>query len=200
MVVKRYGLTPNNQELTTNNLMPSILAISRSEKHGFSKQPQTYLRLIAGEGIEGDAHRGTTTQHLYLKRRDPTLPNLCQVHLIASELLEELAVKGFALQPGELGENVLTSGLELLTLPRGTLLHLGPEAIVEVTGLRTPCSQIDGHRAGLQQHLWGERDATGKRTRLAGIMSVVRSGGLVHPYDTIQAVLPPEPHEPLDPV
>jgi MOSC domain-containing protein YiiM len=180
--------------------LSTILAISRSETHGFSKQPQPYLRLIAGEGIEGDAHRGTTTQHLYLKRADPTLLNLCQVHLIAAELLDELATKGFALEPGELGENVLTFGIDLLTLPRGTLLHLGAEAIVEVTGLRTPCSQIDGHREGLQQHLWGERDVTGKRDRRAGIMSIVRTGGLIHPNDTIRVVLPTEPHQPLGPV
>jgi MOSC domain-containing protein YiiM len=180
--------------------MPTIFAISRAAQHGFSKQPQPSLRLIAGEGIEGDAHRGVTTQHLYLKRKDPTLPNLCQVHLIASELLEELAVKGFALEPGELGENILTSGIELLALPRGTLLHLGQEAIVEVTGLRTPCSQIDGHRKGLQEHLWGERDATGKRPRRAGIMSIVLSGGVIHPNDAIRVTLPPGPHQPLGPV
>jgi MOSC domain-containing protein YiiM len=180
--------------------VPTILAISCAEEHGFSKQPKPHLRLIAGEGIEGDAHRGITTQHLYLKRKDPTLPNLCQVHLIASELLEELVSKGYALEPGELGENILTSGIELLTLPRGTLLHLGIEAIVEVTGLRTPCSQIDGHRSGLQQHLWGERDATGKRTRRAGIMCIVLTGGIIHPNDSIRVVLPPEPHLPLGPV
>jgi MOSC domain-containing protein YiiM len=180
--------------------MPSIVATSRAEKHGFSKSPQEQLRLIAGEGVEGDAHRGTTTQHLYLKRKDPTLPNLCQVHLIGRELLEELAAKGFALNPGELGENILTSGIELLTLPRGTLLYLGSEAIVEVTGLRTPCSQIDGHRVGLQHHLWGERDAKGKRARRAGIMSIVRTGGLIHPSDTIRVELPSQPHQPLGPV
>jgi MOSC domain-containing protein YiiM len=180
--------------------MPTISAVSLALKHGFSKTPQPYLRLIAGEGVEGDAHRGVTTQHLYLKRKDPTQPNLCQVHLIASELLTELAEKGYALQPGELGENVLTTGLDLLTLPRGTLLHLGEEAIVEVTGLRTPCSQIDGHRSGLQQHLWGERDAGGKRTRRAGIMSIVLTGGTIHSNDTIRITLPPEPHVALGPV
>jgi MOSC domain-containing protein YiiM len=180
--------------------MPNIVAVSRAEKHGFSKTPQTHLRLIAGEGVEGDAHRGTTTQHLYLKRKDPTLPNLCQVHLIASELLEELAGKGLSVEPGELGENLLTFGLDLLSLPRGTRLHLGEETVVEVTGLRTPCSQIDGHSAGLQQHLWGERDAQGKRARRAGIMSVVVTGGLVRPDDEIRVELPPEPHQPLGPV
>jgi hypothetical protein len=138
--------------------MPKIIATSRKETHGFSKQPQTSLRLIAGEGVEGDAHRGSTTQHLYLKRKDAAQPNLAQV------------------------------------------LHIGPEAVLEVTGLRTPCSQIEDHRAGLQEQLWGERDATGKRARRAGIMSIVRTGGLVHPEDAIRIELPPEPHRPLGPV
>jgi MOSC domain-containing protein YiiM len=180
--------------------MPKIIATSRKETHGFSKQPQTSLRLIAGEGVEGDAHRGSTTQHLYLKRKDAAQPNLAQVHLFASEMLAELATRGFVVQPGEMGENLLTSGIDLLQLPEQTLLHIGPEAVLEVTGLRTPCSQIEDHRAGLQEQLWGERDATGKRARRAGIMSIVRTGGLVHPEDAIRIELPPEPHRPLGPV
>jgi MOSC domain-containing protein YiiM len=185
-------------------MQPTIVALSRNSRHGFSKQPQPSLRLIAGEGVEGDAHRGTTTQHLYLKRKDPTQPNLAQVHLFAAEMLDELAAKGFPLQPGDIGENLLTRHLDLLTLPRSTRLHIGPNAetaaILEVTGLRTPCSQIDKHATGLQQLLWGDRDATGQRTRRAGIMSIVLTGGLIHPNDPIRIELPTEPHEPLGPV
>ena len=177
-----------------------VASVSLNPQHGFSKSPQTSIRLLAGEGIEGDAHRGRTTQHLYLKRKDPTLPNLCQVHLIAAELLAELAAKGYQLNPGDLGENILATGLDLLTLPTGTLLHLGSEAIVEVTGLRTPCSQIDAFRSGLQEHLWGPRDANNQKTRRAGIMSIVHTGGLVHANDPIRITLPPEPHIPLGPV
>jgi MOSC domain-containing protein YiiM len=180
--------------------MAHIVALSRSPRHGFSKQPQSQLCLIAGEGIEGDAHRGITTQHLYLKRKDPTLPNLCQVHLFASEMLDELAAKGFALEPGAFGENILTRDLDLLSLPRDTRLHLGKEVVLQVTGLRTPCSQIDKFRAGLQQHTWGERDASGQRPRRAGIMSIVLVSGTVQPNDTIAIELPPEPHTPLGPV
>jgi MOSC domain-containing protein YiiM len=177
-----------------------IVATSRSSTHGFSKQPQPSLRFIAGEGIEGDAHRGATTQHLYLKRKNPAQPNLAQVHLFASEMLAELAALGFTLQPGEIGENILTRGIDLLAVPRGTKLHLGPEAVVEVTGLRTPCSQIDQHRHGLQQHLWGPRDASGQKTRRCGIMAIVLTGGVVRPDDAIRITLPPQPHEPLGPV
>jgi MOSC domain-containing protein YiiM len=181
-------------------VFPTIVSLSRSSHHGFSKQPQPSLRLIAGEGIEGDAHRGTTTQHLYLKRKDPTQPNLAQVHLFAAEMLDELATKGYSLQPGDIGENILTRNIDLLVLPRATRLHVGSEVILEVTGLRTPCSQIDKHSNGLQQHLWGGRDATGRRTRRAGIMSIVLTGGLIYPNDPIRVELPPEPHEPLGPV
>ena len=177
-----------------------IASVSLNPQHGFSKSPQTCITLIAGEGVEGDAHRGRTTQHLYLKRKDASLPNLCQVHLIASELLEELAAKGFALNAGDLGENVLTTRLDLLSLPAGTLLHLGSEAVVEVTGLRTPCSQIDAFCAGLQEQMWGPRDAANQKTRRAGVMSVVRTGGVVRVEDPVRVVLPPEPHMPLGPV
>ena len=180
--------------------MPIIQAVSRNPEHSFSKTPQASLRLIEGEGIEGDAHRGRTVQHLYLKRKDATQPNLCQVHLLASEMLTELEAKGFELQPGALGENILTQGIDLLTLPLGTRMHLGVEAVVEVTGLRTPCSQIDDYRSGLQEQMWGPRDTKGKMTRRAGVMSVVITGGIVSPKDAIRIELPVEPHMPLGPV
>ncbi len=181
-------------------LVGRLVAVSRRPDHGFAKQPQRSLTLVAGEGIEGDAHRGTTVQHLYRKRRDPSQPNLCQVHLFASEMLAELAGHGYPLGPGEIGENLLTEGLDLLSLPRGTLLHLGLAAVLEVTGLRTPCSQIDGYRAGLQKHLWGPRGTDGKRTRRAGVMSIVVIGGTVCEGDLVRVELPPEPHRPLGPV
>jgi len=177
-----------------------VEAVSRSTAHGFSKTPQPSIRLVPGEGVEGDAHRGVTVQHLYLKRRDPTQPNLCQVHLFAAEMLDELATKGFHIEPGNLGENILTRNLDVLSLPLGTRLHLGATAVVEVTGLRTPCSKIDDFRAGLQQHLWGERDGEGQKVRRAGIMSIVLIAGEVRPGDVIQMELPPQPHHPLGPV
>jgi MOSC domain-containing protein YiiM len=179
---------------------PCIEAVSLSPRHGFSKSPQRAIRLIAGEGVEGDAHRGVTTQHLYRMHQNPTQPNLCQVHLFSRELLEEFAARGHIVAPGAMGENVLTTGLDLLALPLGTVLHLGPEAVVEVTGLRTPCSKIDRLQPGLQQHCWGPRQRGGKRARRAGIMSIVRRGGLVGPGDTLMVVFPPEPWQPLPPV
>ncbi|MES2394044.1 MAG: MOSC domain-containing protein [Acidobacteriota bacterium] len=180
--------------------MPRVLHVSRQQAHIFSKTPQTSIRVIAGEGVEGDAHCGVTTQHLYLQRKDPTLPNLCQVHLLASEKLAALAVKGYLVHPGDLGENILTQNLDLLSLPTGTLLHIGADAVLEVTGLRTPCIQIDKFRAGLQQHMWLGHSSPGQHSQDAGIMSIVRTTGLIHPGDYIRVELPPKPHKPLQPV
>jgi MOSC domain-containing protein YiiM len=177
-----------------------VHSVSLSPAHGFSKQPQTSITLIAGEGVDGDAHRGETTQHLYLKRKDPTQPNLAQVHLLSTELLANLATRGFIVQPGELGENILTTGLDMHALPTHTLLHLGDDVILEVTGLRTPCFQIDRYQPGLQNEMWGARDATNKKPRRGGIMAIVRSGGVLRPHDTIRITLPPPPHIPLAPV
>lgn len=178
----------------------TVVAVSRSPQHGFSKQIQPVIRLIAGEGVEGDAHRGVTVKHRYLVRRDPTQPNLSQVHLFAEEMLDELKAAGFAVGAGEIGENVLTRGLDLLALPQRTLLRLGAQATLQLTGLRTPCSQIDGYREGLQTHLWGERDAEGKRSRRAGVMAIVLTGGEVRPGDAIGVELPVGEHRALEPV
>ncbi len=177
-----------------------VVAVSRAPEHGFAKRAQPWIRLVTGEGVEGDAHRGTRVQHLYHVRRDPTQPNLCQVHLFGVETLEELAAAGFALGPGEMGENILTRGVDLLRLPLGTRVRLGVEAVVEITGLRTPCSKIDGYRAGLQRLLWGPRGADGRRERRAGVMAVVAKGGKVMPGDPVSIDLPAEPHVPLGPV
>jgi MOSC domain-containing protein YiiM len=185
--------------------MPTVIATSSSSTHGFSKQPQPSLTLIANEGVQGDAHSGRTVQHLYLKRKNPTAPNLCQVHLFAAEMLDELAAKGFPLSPGDLGENLLTRSIDLIHLPLGTHLTIGPDPltapILEVTGLRTPCTQIDNFRPGLQQLLYGPPNpGTTKNSLRAGVMTIVLRSGTIHPNDPIHITLPPEPHQPLGPV
>lgn len=156
----------------------------RSAEHAFSKTSTEAIRLLAGLGVEGDAHAGVTVKHRSRVAVDPTQPNLRQVHLLHGELLEELGV-----EPGQLGENVTTHGLDLLALSTGTRLHLGPEAIVEVTGLRNPCFQIDAYRQGLLKQVVGNVD--GEVVRRAGIMSVVVTGGTVSPGDAIVVVAPP---------
>jgi len=174
-----------------------VVAVSRDGEHRFSKQNGPVIRLIAGQGVEGDAHCGETVKHRSRVAVDPTQPNLRQVHLIHAELHEELEAAGFTVTPGAMGENVTTRGIDLLGLPVGTLLRLGEEAIVEVTGLRNPCAQIDRFQQGLLKAVLG-RDADGNVVRKAGIMSVVQRGGLVRPGDAIRVELPPEPHRPLD--
>ncbi|RAY11449.1 MOSC domain-containing protein [Actinomadura craniellae] len=157
------------------------------------------IRLLAGLGVEGDAHLGATVKHRSRVARDPSQPNLRQVHLIHAELFEELRGAGFEVAPGQLGENVTTSGVDLLALPTGTLLHLGGTAVVEVTGLRNPCTQLDGFQQGLMSAVL-DRDEDGAVVRKSGVMAVVRTGGEVHPGDPVTAELPPEPHTPLRPV
>jgi MOSC domain-containing protein YiiM len=174
-----------------------VHAVSRSGDHRFSKQAETEITLLAGLGVEGDAHLGVTVQHLSRVRVDPTQPNLRQVHLIHAELFDELADKGFAVSPAELGENVTTRGVDLLALPRGALLRLGQRAVVEVTGLRNPCAQIERHRPGLLAAVLG-RTAEGELVRKAGVMAVVVAGGTVRPGDAIGIDLPPPPHERLE--
>lgn len=177
----------------------TVLAVCRSPGYTFSKLPQPAIRLVAGLGVEGDVHAGVTVRHRSRVRRDPTVPNLRQVHLIHGELLDELSVKGFTLQAGDIGENVLTRGLDLLALPRGTQLALGREALIEVTGLRNPCHQLDDFQSGLTAATLG-RDAAGGLARKAGVMAIVLVGGEVRPGDAIAVTLPDGPHHRLEPV
>lgn len=175
----------------------TITTVSQRKGHHFSKSNQFSIRLLAGLGVEGDAHAGVTVKHRSRVMVDPTQPNLRQVHLIHTELFEELAAKGFKVAPGDLGENVTTRGVDLLSLPVGTKLHLGDSAIVEVTGLRNPCVQIDRFQPGLMKATL-DRDADGNLIRKAGIMSIVLAGGEIRAGDTIRVELPPLPHIKMD--
>ena len=175
----------------------SVVAVSSSPEHTFSKPNVPSITLIAGVGVEGDAHAGELIKHRYLVRKDPTQPNLNQVHLIHQELFTFLAEKGHRVTAGQLGENITTQGLDLLSLPTGTVLHIGTEASVELTGLRNPCAQIDEFRDGLMR-LLRYRDGDGDDVRICGVMAVARTGGVVRPGDSITVDPPPEPHQPLE--
>jgi MOSC domain-containing protein YiiM len=171
-----------------------VTAVSVSPGHTMRKPNADAIRLLQGLGVEGDAHLGTTVKHRSHVRRDPTKPNLRQVHLIHSELHAELAAEGFTgLLPGQMGENVTTAGVDLLGLPVGTKLHLGDEAVVEITGLRNPCAQLDGIQPGLMKATL-DRDADGELVMKSGIMGIVLTGGAVRPGDPIGVELPPAPH------
>ena len=176
-----------------------VVAVSRSGRHSFSKPNAASIRLIAGVGVEGDAHAGATVKHRSRVRADPSQPNLRQVHLIAAELLDELRADGFGVAPGAIGENITTRGIDLLALPAGARLTLGAEAVVEITGLRNPCAQLDKLQPGLMAATL-DRDADGGLIRKAGVMGIVLVGGEVRPGDPIAVELPPEPRRKLEPV
>lgn len=173
-----------------------VQAVHRSPLHDLRKDSQPSIRLLCGLGVEGDAHCGATVQHVYAARKTPALPNLRQVHLIHAELHAELAQQGLDIAAGAMGENITTRGLDLLGLPRGARLHLGSEAVVEVTGLRDPCSLLNRLHPNLMAATLG-RDAQGRVLRKAGVMAIVVQGGEVGPGDAIVVELPAGPHEAL---
>ena len=175
-----------------------VVAVARDDEHRFSKRVVDHVDLVEGLGVDGDAHAGRTVQHRSRVARDPSQPNLRQVHLVGQELLDELAAVGYVLTPGALGENVLTHGVDLLGLGRGTALHLGERAVVEVTGLRNPCRQIEAFRTGLLSRVLHDDD--GAVIRRAGVMSVVVRGGAVRAGDAVDVEPPRGPHLPLTPV
>jgi MOSC domain-containing protein YiiM len=181
------------------NLTGTVEAVHRSPSHTMRKDGQLSIRLLQGLGVEGDAHAGTTVKHRSRVRQDPTQPNLRQVHLIQAELHEELRARGFEVASGAMGENVTTRGIDLLALPCGAKLHFGSEAVVEVTGLRNPCRQLDGVCDGLMAATL-DKDAEGNLIRKAGIMGIVLSGGDIRAGDAIVVELPPVPHTALQPV
>lgn len=178
---------------------PLVKAVSISSLHSFSKENQTSIQFIKGLGVEGDAHLGKTVKHRSRVAKDPTQPNLRQVHLIHFELLQELATKGFHVLPGQMGENLTTIGLDLLSLPRNTQLKIGGEVIVQITGLRNPCRQLDNFQQGLMKAVL-DRNEEGQLIRKAGVMGIVLAGGTVRPGDPIQLFYPSQPYQSLTPV
>lgn len=179
------------------NKTGQVYSVSAHPNHQFSKTILEKIELVAGFGVKGDTHAGITVKHRSRVKKDPHQPNLRQVHFIHLELLEEVRQFGFNLQPADLGENITTWGLDLLSLPRCTHLHIGDQAVVEVTGLRNPCAQIDQFASGLLKHMI-DINQNGQPVYKAGIMGVVLQGGQVAPQDSIRVELPSEPHQTLE--
>jgi MOSC domain-containing protein YiiM len=175
------------------------VGVAASPEHGVGKAPREAIRLLVGLGVEGDAHLGATVQHRSRAARDPRQPNLRQVHLVHAELHDELRERGFAVTAGAMGENVTTRGVDLLALPTGTRLRLGPDAVVELTGLRNPCRQLDGLQRGLMAATL-DRAPDGTLVRKAGVMAVVVAEGEVRPGDAVEVALPAAPQRALEPV
>jgi MOSC domain-containing protein YiiM len=178
-------------------MVPTVLSVAASSRHTFSKSVQSRIRLLAGRGVEGDAHCGETVKHRSRVAVDPTQPNLRQVHLVEHEVLAALGARGFGVTPGSMGENVVTEGIDLLTLPRDTELALGVDAVVRLTGLRNPCVQLDAFQPGLMDAVL-DRDEAGQLVRKSGVMAVVICSGVVTPGDAIVVRLPAGVHVRLD--
>jgi MOSC domain-containing protein YiiM len=201
---ERAGLAPlarvsNKSGYNSRVQQGTVIAVSCSPRHTMRKLNQLVIRLVAGHGVEGDAHSGVTIKHRSRLARTPHAPNLRQVHLIHAELHDELLAQRLPIAPGDMGENVTTRGIDLLSLPAGTRLRLGDVAIVEVTGLRNPCKQLDDIHPGLMAATLA-RSRTGQLIRKAGVMSIVLAGGEVRPGDPIHVELPAPPHRTLEPV
>ena len=176
-----------------------VVAVHASAGHSFSKASQASITLLAELGVQGDAHAGVTVKHRSRVAKDRTRPNLRQVHLLHTELLDDLRAQGFSVAPGAMGENITTRGIDLLALPQGTELHVGAHAVLRITGLRNPCAQIDAFQPGLMAAVLG-RAADGSLVRKAGVMAVVLSGGMVAPRDVLTVVWPATPWQALAPV
>jgi len=175
----------------------SVKTVSSHATHKFSKALQPKIQILAGLGVEGDAHLGITVKHRSRVAVDPTQPNLRQVHLIPYELFDELHHKGFKVAPGDLGENITTIGIDLMSLPRGAILKIGAEATVEVMGFRNPCAQIDNFQSGLLSQMI-DRDREGNLIRKAGIMCIAKISGSVQSGDIVKIELPPPPYQKLE--
>ncbi len=178
----------------------AVLAVSKSEKHTFIKYTCAQINLLKGLGVEGDAHMGKKVKHVYLVRKNPNQPNLRQVHLMHSELFDELEAAGFKrILPGEMGENITTIGLDLLNLPKNTILAIGKDVKIQITGLRDPCNQLNDIQEGLLKALI-YKDKEGNLIRKTGIMGIVLEGGIVQNQDKIAVQLPEKPFVALEPV
>jgi len=174
----------------------TVIAVASDSGHNFSKPVKPVINLIAGFGVEGDAHAGKTVQHLWDKKKTPNAPNLRQVHLVHEEIFAELAEQGFTVTSGDIGENIVTRGIDLLNLPLGTKLEFQSGALIELTGLRDPCSKLNKVQDGLI-HKFVFKNDEGKRAVKSGVMSIVLTGGEIRPDDTIKVIPPIKPHIPL---
>ena len=177
---------------------PTVIAVASDTAHNFSKPLREHIKLIAGLGVEGDAHAGETVQHRSDKRRNPDAPNLRQVHLMHAELFEQVAKLGLSVQPGQMGENITTRDIDILNLPRGTHLKMG-EAVIEITGLRNPCKYLNEIAPGLMKACLA-RHEDGTLLPQTGVMGIIISSGEIRAGDEIEIIFPAEPHKRLEPV
>lgn len=198
-LIEQSGAVSDENAVESTGVRGSVVAVHRSGDHSFSKARTDVVTLVAGMGVQGDAHYGARVKHRGRVKSDPEQPNLRQVHLMHRELFDELALAGFRVRPGELGENITTEGIDLLNLPVGAVLRLGREALIVITGLRNPCKQIDNFQSGLLTEVI-DKTESGELVRKAGVMAVVVQSGDVRSSDQVHVSLPPPPHGTLVPV
>jgi MOSC domain-containing protein YiiM len=172
----------------------TVLGVSSNAQHAFSKSPKPYITLVENHGVEGDAHAGRHVRHRFIARVWPARANNRQVHLIRAELFEELSEAGHSVGPGDLGENITTSGVDLEHLPLGTRLYFGETAVVELTGLRTPCALIDRFQKGLRSKMISGTTAPKFK---CGVHGVVLAGGRIEPGDDARVEAPSQAFSPL---
>jgi MOSC domain-containing protein YiiM len=125
----------------------TVAAVSCNDTYAFTKPVRDEIVLIAGVGVAGDVHAGVHVKHRGRVRADPHQPNFRQVHLIQQELFAEVGEKGYAVAAGNLGENVTTTGMDLLALPLGTILRFGPEAATGSAGATLGGAAAEAHTA-----------------------------------------------------
>lgn len=176
---------------------PTVIAVASDSGHNFSKPTQPVITLVAGMGVKGDAHAGETVQHLSDKKKNPDAPNLRQVHFMHEELFGELADQDITVLPGQMGENIVTRGIDVLNLPQGAEFHFPSGAVVEITGLRSPCKKLNTIHPDLLKAVV-EKRADGSVNKKTGVMSIVLKGGDIHEGDAIKIILPEGPHTPLE--
>ncbi len=180
-----------------DSISGSVIAVCSRDAHLFSKENREEIELIKNFGINGDAHAGMYVKHRSRVKKNPKQLNLRQVHLIPIELLNEMKQHRYDLHPGDLGENITTSGIDLINLPLNSQINIGEEVVLEVKGLRDPCKQIEAFKEGLLKKMI-TKDADGNLIRKTGIMTIVLGGGIVKPNDKIEVVLPKKPYHKLE--
>ena len=177
------------------DLIGAVAAVHRSDEHTFSKATCESIELVAGLGVNGDAHQGAKVKHRSRVAANPDQPNLRQIHLVMSELLDEVNSAGHNVVAGQLGESITTTGIDLISLPVGSMLRIGDTALVALTGLRNPCPQIKSVGDGLMKMMFidDQDNPEGPKIGRTGVMGVVIAGGIVAADDGIKIRFPAGP-------
>jgi len=159
-----------------------VLALCRNENPGIPKIQVDSIQLVEEFGVEGDYHAGKTIRHRYLAKKDPDQPNHRQVLLIDAKILGDLDQRGIRIIPGQMGENIVCYGIDVMLLEIGTRFTAG-EALLEITEARHPCHQLNDSHPDLYQAVIEE--IGGEEIYSAGVFARVIRGGNVDAGNSI---------------